>query len=139
MTQEFLYDFISRHKLAVISSLSSGNLPQSALIGFAVASDLRIIFDTVTDSRKYHNLIANPDASLVIGWTDERTVQLEGKAYVPTGDELEELKKVYYHAYPHGWQHAAMWPNLTYFCVKPTWIRYSDFNTDPPRIFEMKI
>ena len=57
MTQDFLYDFISRHKLAVIASLSAEDFPQSALVGFAVASDLRIIFDTLTDSRKYQNLI----------------------------------------------------------------------------------
>jgi len=137
MTTDFLYDFISSHKLAVISSLSAAHVPQSALVGFAVASDLRIIFDTVTDSRKYHNLTANPNASLVIGWKDERTAQIEGKAYTPEGDELEELKKVYYQAYPDGWQRAATWPNLAYFCVKPVWIRYSDFNTDPPGIFEM--
>ncbi|MFI5263178.1 MAG: pyridoxamine 5'-phosphate oxidase family protein [Candidatus Kapaibacterium sp.] len=138
MTTDFLYDFLSSHKLAVISSLSPDNFPQSALIGFAVASDLRIIFDTVTDSRKYHNLTANPSTSLVIGWKDEQTIQLEGKAYIPEGDELEELKKVYYRAYPDGWDRAATWPNLTYFCVKPTWLRYSNFNTDPPQIMEWR-
>ncbi len=137
MTADFMYDFLASHKLAVISSISKENVPQSALIGFAVAADLRIIFDTVTDSRKYQNLIANPNASLVIGWKDEKTVQFEGKAYIPEGTDLEELKKVYYHAYPDGWDRAAKWPNLTYFCVKPVWIRYSDFNTDPPQIVEM--
>jgi general stress protein 26 len=136
---DFLYGFISQHMLAVISSLSGENFPQSALIGFAVTSDLRIIFDTVTDSRKYHNFINNPKASLVIGWKDEMTVQMEGEAYIPIGDELEELKQVYYQAYPEGWQRAATWPNLTYFCVRPTWVRYSDFNTDPPRIFELRL
>src|SRR5579872_5243531 len=93
---DFLYDFISRHKLAVIASVSRDNFPQSALIGFAITSDLRIIFDTVTDSRKYHNLISNPKASLVIGWKEEATVQFEGEAYIPIDDELEELKNVYY-------------------------------------------
>src|SRR5580765_2001453 len=92
--------------MADISSISKDKSPQSALIGFAVAEDLRIIFDTVTDSRKYHNLIANPKASLVIGWVYEQTVQFEGEAYIPEGDELEELKRIYYRAYPDGWQRA---------------------------------
>ena len=139
MTTDFLYNFISGYKLAVLSSVSADNFPQSALIGFAVAPDLRIIFDTVTDSRKYQNLIANPSASLVIGWKDERTVQIEGKAYIPKGDELEELKRIYYRAYPDGWQRAASWPNLAYFCVKPEWIRYSDYNTDPPMMAEIRL
>src|SRR5437762_806440 len=90
MTTEFLYDFISRHKLAVISSLSAESFPQSALVGIAVAPDLRIVFDTLADARKYENLKKNPAASIVIGWEDEATIQMEGLAYIPNGDELEE-------------------------------------------------
>jgi general stress protein 26 len=138
MTQDFLYDFISRHKLAVVASLSPQGFPQSALVGIGVAPDLRIIFDTLTDSRKYQNLIDNPNISAVIGWENSATIQIEGKAYIPQGEELEELKRIYYQAYPHGWQRALS-PELTYFCIKPTWARYSEFNTDPPRIFEMKV
>jgi general stress protein 26 len=138
MTQDFLYDFLSRHKLAVIATSSAEHFPQSALVGIAVASDLRIIFDTITNSRKYHNLISNQDISAVIGWEHEATIQVEGKAFIPEGEELEELKRIYYNAYPHGWQRAARSPDLTYFCIKPHWIRYSEFNTDPPRIFQMK-
>jgi general stress protein 26 len=139
MTKDILYEFISRHKLAVVSSLSPDNFPQSALVGIAVAPDLRIIFDTLTDSRKYHNLIQNPAVSVVIGWEKEATIQIEGFASIPEGDDLEELKNIYYQAYPHGWQRGSMWPDITYFCIQPTWIRFSDYNTDPPRIFEMKI
>ena len=30
----------------------------------------------------------------------------------------------------------ASWPDLTYFRVRPSWIRFSDFNSAPPRIVE---
>jgi general stress protein 26 len=139
MTQDFLLQFISRHKLAVIASLSADNFPQSALVGIGVAPDLRIIFDTLTDSRKYENLIKNPNISAVIGWEKEATIQIEGTAFIPEGEELDELKRIYYQAYPHGWQRSLIGSNLAYFCIKPKWIRYADFNTDPPRIFEMTL
>lgn len=139
MTTEFLYNFISRYKLGVISSVSSEGAPQSALVGFAITEDLRIIFDTVTDSRKYRNLMNDPRISIVVGWDGESTVQLEGTADVPEGKELDRLKEIYYKAYPDGWERAATWPNLAYFCIRPRWIRYSDFNTQPPLIAEMSL
>ena len=139
MTLNFLYDFIARHKLAVISTLSAEGFPQSALVGIAVAPDLRIIFDTHAASRKYHNLIHDPHISAVIGWDREATIQMDGQAFIPEGEELEDLKRIYYQAYPHGWQRSAMDPDITYFCIKPEWIRYSDYNTDPPRVFETKL
>lgn len=138
MTTEFLYNFLSRYKLGVVSSLSPEGLVQSALVGIAIAEDLRIIFDTVTDSRKYRNLLNDPQISLVVGWDGESTLQLEGIAEIPQGDELSKLKEIYYRAYPDGWDRAATWPNLTYYCIRPKWIRYSDFNTQPPMIVEMK-
>src|SRR5437016_2406285 len=129
MTTDFLYEFISRHKLAVISSISPEHIPQSALVGFAVTPDLKIIFDTLTESRKYQNLVLNPNISAVIGWEKEATIQMEGKAFIPDGEELEELKRIYYQAYPHGWQRSTNGPDITYFAIKPEWIRYSDYNT----------
>ena len=36
---------------------------------------------------------------------------------------------------PDGRQREA-WPGITYFRVRPTWIRYVDFNSDPPLIVE---
>ena len=37
--------------------------------------------------------------------------------------------------YPDGRARAG-WPGLTYVRVRPTWIRYSDFNTNPPLVVE---
>ena len=33
--------------------------------------------------------------------------------------------------------YAAIWPDLIYVRVRPTWIRYSDYNVDPPQIVEV--
>ena len=65
MTKVELFDFISRRKLGVLGYLSIQGAPRSALVGIAVTAELEIIFDTVSSSRKYGNLLANPSASFV--------------------------------------------------------------------------
>ena len=85
MNKEQLFRYIAEHDLAVLASLSPANDPQAALMGIAVSAELEIIFDTLTTSRKYQNIILNPRVAFVIGWENEITVQYEGKA-----EELRE-------------------------------------------------
>lgn len=129
MTSEFLYDFIRKHKFAVLATVSPEQSPEAAYVGFAVTSDLKIIFDTVSDSRKYQNLIINPKIALVIGWENEQTVQYEGIATVPDGIELDKLLPTYFDIFPEGIEREENWKSIVYFCVEPKWIRYSDFKT----------
>ncbi len=80
----------------------------------------------------------NPRLALVIGGLnagDERTVQYEGVADEPSGAELERVKQMYYGVHPDGPSRLS-WPGLTYVRVRPTWMRYSDYNLDPPQIVE---
>jgi hypothetical protein len=66
---------------------------------------------------------------------DERTAQYEGVADEPAGTELERLTEIYYAVYPDG-RARRNWAGLIYLRVRPTWIRYSDYNVDPPQIIE---
>jgi hypothetical protein len=74
-----------------------------------VTPELEIIFDTVASSRKYANLLANPAASFVIGWSGEVTVQFEGGAFQPRGAELAGYQQVYFAAWPECRDHLS-WP-----------------------------
>jgi uncharacterized pyridoxamine 5'-phosphate oxidase family protein len=136
MTKEFLYNFIKEGSLAIISTISKENKPESALIGFAVSKGLEIVFDTVKTSRKYKNLLQNPNVAVVVGWDNETTVQYEGTAMELTGTESDYLKEVYFEVYPGGRQRAENWPGLVHFKITPNWIRYSNFN-EPVVIEEM--
>ena len=138
MTKEFCYSFLRRHRLAVLATLTDGLRPQAALVGFAVTPDLEIVFDTVRTSRKYSNLIANPQVALVIGWKNETSIQYEGVASELRAGEGEIYKEVYYAVFPDGRQRAADWAGLTHFVVRPSWMRYSNFN-DPVVIEEMSL
>jgi len=137
MTTEFLYDFISQYKYAVLSSVTADNSPEAALVGIAVTPDLRIIFDTVTTSRKYQNLVKNPSIAFVIGWGKEQTVQYEGTAKIPAEHELDNLLQTYFKVFPDGIERKETWKDIAYFYVEPRWIRYSDFNI-PQKIEEIE-
>jgi hypothetical protein len=95
-------------------------------VGFAVSDDLEIIFDTIGTTRKMTNLRRDPRIALVVGWDEEQTVQIEGVADEPRGDDLARLKNVYFSVYPDGVDRQA-WKDITYVRVRSTWARYSDF------------
>jgi pyridoxine/pyridoxamine 5'-phosphate oxidase len=135
MTKAELFGFISGCKLAVLASVSPEGVPQSALVGIAVSEELEIVFDTLDTTRKFKNLTGNCRASFVIGWVGEKTVQFEGEAFLPKSEELDRYKKIYFAAWPDGPARQS-WPGMTYFVVRPRWIRYSDFDQGPPMIEE---
>jgi hypothetical protein len=118
--------------------VAANSASQAAAVGIAVTDRLEIVFDTLGSTRKMRNLRVNPRIALVIGGMvngDERTVQYEGIADEPSGDELEAAKTAYYAVYPDGPSRLS-WPGLTYVRVRPTWIRYSNFSASPPEIIE---
>ena len=137
MTETDLHAFIARHKLGVLGSLSGAGTPQAALVGIAVTPALEIVFDTVKSSRKYGNLTARPECSFVVGWEGEQTVQFEGIAEELRSPELERYQEIYFGAWPDGPTRMS-WPGIVYFVVRPTWIRYSDYDQNPPLIQEFR-
>jgi hypothetical protein len=136
MTQAELYAFLRKHRLAVISTVGATS-PQAAVIGIAVTEALDIIFDTLSTSRKYANLRADPRAALVI-WDGAETVQVEGVADIPSGPDLDACKRIYFEAWPDG-PEREKWPDIAYVRIRPRWLRYSDFGPTPPRIEELML
>jgi hypothetical protein len=109
-------------------------------MGIAITPQLEIIFDTFKSSRKYPNLISRPACSFVFGgWgTSKQTIQYEGQAEELNPPELEQYQKIFFKAWPDG--RARMnWPGIAHFVVRPTWIRYSDFEQGPPLIREFSL
>ena len=137
MERKAIYEFMAQFRYAVVSSLSGAGVPQSALVGIATMPELEIIFDTVKSSRKYRNLIARPSCSLVVGWDGEQTVQYEGIAMEPNGAELKRYQEAYFAVWPDGVSRMS-WPGIVHFVVRPKWIRYSDYDRNPPIIEEIE-
>jgi general stress protein 26 len=131
LTKPKLLEFLRTKRYAVVSTVSAdargGSVrPEAALVGFAVTPELELIFDTVTSARKWANLRANPNVAVVIGWDGEVTVQLEGLAEEPQGEERERRKEQYFATWPDGRERAG-WPGITWIVIRVRWARYCDY------------
>jgi hypothetical protein len=133
-----LLEFLRHHHYAVAASNGPDGAPQAALVGFVVNARLELFFDSFDTTRKSGNLLRDPRIALVIGGTvvgDERTVQYEGAVDTPSGTELHDFQRDYFSILPDGRRRSKL-PGIRYFRVRPHWIRYSDYNINPPLIVE---
>lgn len=137
MTLTEIVAFVRKQTLAVEASLSGASGPQAAVVGIVANDALEIFFDTLGDTRKAANLRRDPRAAFVVGWdlAEARTVQIEGVADEPTGAALAAWQKLYFARFPDGVARQAL-PDITYFRVRPTWVRHSDFRGAEPTIVE---
>lgn len=139
MTKTRLLDRMRTFPYAVQSSSGVEGSPQSAVVGVAVSDQGEIVFDTLSASRKCANLRRHPRAAIVLGslandasWT----IQVEGPADEPTGADRERLVNLYLAVFPDGADRQD-WPGLTYFRVRPQWLRWSDYATATPEVVEL--
>jgi len=138
MTLEQVFDIAKRKRYLVVSTVSQSGAPEAALMGFAVTQANEIVFDTLASSRKAVNLKRNPAAALVIGWDDQISLQIEGIARQPVGDDLASAKTAYFREWPDGRAREA-WPDIAYVVVTPKWIRYSNYAAGPPIVEEFRL
>ena len=138
MTLEEIFDIARRKRFLVVSSVNESGAPEAALMGFALTEANEIVFDTLSTSRKAVNLTRNAKAALVVGWDDSVSLQIEGPARRPVGDDLASAKAAYFREWPDG-RARESWPNIAYVVVKPKWIRYSNFAAAPPDVQEFTL
>ncbi len=136
MTRAEVLAFLRSHTLGVVATVSEHGAPEAAVVGIAVSDTLEIVFDTLRTTRKYRNIQRESRVSLVVGWGDEGTLQIDGVADEPAGTELERLRDVYFAADPSG-RERLDWKGITHLRIRPTWMRFSDFRAAPPRIVEL--
>ncbi|MFN2601816.1 MAG: pyridoxamine 5'-phosphate oxidase family protein [Gemmatimonadaceae bacterium] len=138
ITRADLLAFLRGHRYAVQSSVHPEGGPQSAVVGIAVSDDFEIIFDTLENSRKAQSLRERPEIAFVFAdltGKDERTVQCEGVVDESGAADLDRLIDLYIEVFPAG-RERQKWPGLIYVTTTPTWLRYCDYNQDPPAIIE---
>jgi general stress protein 26 len=137
VTMTGLLEFLRLHRYGVEATHAAEGAPQAALVGFVINERLELFFDSFDSTRKVANLRRDPRIALVIGGQtlgDERTVQYEGEVEeLSAGPELDEFKRQYFAVLPDGLRRSRL-PRITYFRVRPRWIRYSDLNVYPGEI-----
>lgn len=135
--KNLILEFARRHSVCVMST-SFDNKPESALVDFAITDGLEIVFNTYKSSRKYKNLMRNPNVSVVIGFGDLlQTLQYEGIAR-----ELEgHYEGKYINIFKESKGFFRRWKikEMIYFKVDPSWVRLSDFSQYPPKTMELNL
>jgi len=139
MTRDTLLAFLRSHRHATQASVSAAGNPQAAIVGIAVSDQFEIVFDTLESTRKASNLIRDARIAFVVGdhsATARQCVQYEGIAERPVGAELAAAQALYFQYFPDGRDRLG-WPGIIHLLVRPRWIRFSDYTTDPPLIVEL--
>lgn len=128
-------DYLREVRLAVVSTLGPDGGPQAAVVGVGASDLLEVVFDTTRGTRKHANLLRHPRAALTAFGPGERTLQLEGVAApVPvSGRAGERLRETYYASWPDGRERLS-WPDLAYWCITPTWARFTDYGWSPAAV-----
>lgn len=138
--RDVVLDFLRRHRLGVQASTAADGSPQAAVVGVALTDRGELVFDTLRSSRKCVNLRRDPRIALVFGWDleDGRTLQLEGLADEPAGNDRVRVQAAYLATFADGAERAHD-PAITYIRVRPSWLRLSDFRTLPPTVIEVEL
>ena len=129
--------FAKQCKYAVEATTGPKGQPQAAVVGIVVSDTFEVFFDTRCSSRKLENIRRDSRVAFVLGCDEAWTIQLEGDADEPTGDDLARLKTLYFERFPDG-RDREKWPDITYVRVRPRWVRFSDFRTAEPMIGERR-
>lgn len=134
---EEVAQFVASQQLAVVSTRGADGAPQSALVGIAITDRFELVFDSIETSRKIGNIRRDPRVALVVGGSmqDERTVQIDGLADEPTGEDAERVRAAYFRRWPDGRERLS-WAGITHVRVTPRWLRFSDWNVSPVVVAE---
>jgi PPOX class probable F420-dependent enzyme len=131
MNKSEAHEFLSQHNIMVLSTLHEDGSPQSAVVACGVTPELDLVLNTQKTTRKYQNLQRDPRVSVVIGWDDRTTIQLEGKAAeLQSGPELEAAQEAYFAKHPWAKEMAGN-PAIAFIKITPHWARYTDINHWP--------
>jgi pyridoxine/pyridoxamine 5'-phosphate oxidase len=132
-TKADLLRYLRESRLATVATLGADGAPQAAYVGIGVTDDLRIVFDTITSSRKHANLLRDARIAVTVGGPGEKTLQYEGRAglIATRGPDGADVREAYYASWPDGRERAAAWADLVYWCVTPAWARFTDYERGP--------
>jgi general stress protein 26 len=137
MTLQDTKDFLSGHDTCVLATVHAAGLPQAATVGFwHDDTTMDILVGTHDASRKFANLEQNPAVALVVGFEGKETVQIEGVAKEVDQSKIVDKIEQFMAKVPAVRKYAEQ-PGQTYFLIKPTWLRHTNYAANP-QVLETK-
>ena len=135
--REFL-DYVRQHPDAVIATVGPTGEPQAAFLPVAASESGELVFDARRESRKVANLAADPRIALVLGGSDGTTLQCEGIADLPEGDERARLAESYAARFPE-FADSLGRPEIVVIRVRPEWSRLGDYRDGAGSVRELRL
>ncbi len=137
MNQEVI-DFLKRERVCSLTTMVDG-APYSSAMHFSFNEDpLKLYFSTKSDSKKCKSIIdiGKTQAAVAIGFSETEwlTLQMEGEVKVVPDEDLGEIKISHYARHPES-QKFENDPKTVFLEFTPTWWKYSDFKSHPPKTY----
>ncbi len=133
-------DFLEKERVCVLSGILPDGGSHSSTVHYShTVEPLRIFFQTWDESMKVEALKKgkDPRASIVAGFSEKDSVTLQMRGTLRIVSNLEELKEIYkIHYKKHPFAEKYKNEHTVVIEFKPSWWRYTDFNTVPEIIIE---
>ena len=132
--------FLTRERVCVLSITLPDGTPHSATMHYSEEfNPLKLFIQTSNTTTKVQAFLDGEikRAAVVIGFSEKDwlTLQMRGTIRIVSNPkELETIYKIHYKKHPDAEQYKG--PKTVFLEFTPTWCRYTDFNTNPERIFE---
>lgn len=130
-----ILDFVKKNSLCVLSTVTPDHKSESAVMAYAVEDDFTFVMSTEPGTRKYQNIISNPNVSIIVGGLDSPSIQIDGIASIP--EDQATPKEFALKQHPDLKDYLS--DTIKFIEIKTTWLRYSDFTQNPPIIEEIKL
>lgn len=127
--------FIRERALGVVATVDVRGCPEAALVGLAALDDGTLIFDARADSRKIENITSASDVAVVIGFTDDISIQIEGAASIAVGADRARYAVEYTAQFPGS---RALDADFALVTVEVRWVRVYDARQHPALVQESR-
>ena len=124
MDEVDLIEYVRSHPDAVVATLGPHGEPQAAHLPVIATAMGELVFDARDDSRKVANIRRDPRVAVVLGGPDGTTVQVQGVADEPTGDDLVRCADAYAAVFAGS---SIGSPGIVVVRVTPDWTRFGDY------------
>lgn len=135
-SKEKVYELLTKHEVAVLSTVSADNIPSAAAIYFVPDKELNFYFITKSDTEKSHNIESISHKAAITVIDPKILVEVQAKGEV---NEIEDPKYLIRIAEENAKEKAGFhWPPpfsklqsegfLLVYKFTPTWLRVADFS-----------
>lgn len=138
MDRDALIGYVREQRDGVVASLAADGAPQAAYLELTATDRGELVFNARSMSRKIANIRRDPRVTVVVGGPDRTTLQCEGLADLPQGDDRERCAAAYVGAFPH-FAGSLSTNGISLIRVRLTWARFGDFRLGTPQIVDVDL